>query len=83
MRAAFARWRATLVSVPLWVWLLTIAVIVGLLAFDFFFHVRKAHIPTIKEAAVWSAIYVGIAVVFGIGLWVLSPGHTATSPRRL
>lgn len=63
-------------SVPLWVWLLTIAVIVGLLAFDFFFHVRKAHIPTIKEAAVWSAIYVGIAVVFGIGLWVLSPGHT-------
>lgn len=76
MRAAFARWRATLVSVPLWVWLLTIAVIVGLLAFDFFFHVRKAHIPTIKEAAVWSAIYVGIAVVFGIGLWVLSPGHT-------
>jgi tellurite resistance protein TerC len=28
--------------------------------------VRKAHTPTIKEAAVWSAIYVGIALVFGL-----------------
>ena len=34
----------------------TIAVIVGLLAFDYFFHVRKAHLPTIREAAVWSAV---------------------------
>ncbi|MDT9593080.1 TerC family protein [Nocardioides zeae] len=47
------------------VWGLTIAVIAGLLAFDFFFHVRKAHIPTLKEAAIWSAIYVGLAIVFG------------------
>lgn len=53
-------------SVPLWVWGLTIVIIVGLLAFDFFFHVRKAHSPTIKEAAVWSAIYVGLAIVFGL-----------------
>lgn len=62
-------------SVPVWVWVLTIVIIVGLLAFDFFFHVRQAHIPTLKEAAVWSAIYVGIAVVFGIILWIASPGH--------
>ncbi|MCC2593674.1 TerC family protein [Tessaracoccus sp. OS52] len=51
---------------PLWIWALTILVIAGLLAFDFFFHVRKAHIPTLKEAALWSAIYVGLAVLFGI-----------------
>ncbi len=54
------------VSEPLWIWGLTIAVIIGLLAFDFFFHVRKAHEPTIKEAAVWSAIYVGLALLFGV-----------------
>ncbi len=53
-------------SEPLWIWGLTILVIIGLLAFDFFFHVRKAHEPTIKEAALWSAIYVALAVVFGI-----------------
>lgn len=52
------------------VWGLTIAAIAGLLAFDFFFHVRKAHVPTLREAAIWSAIYVGIAIVFGIGMFV-------------
>ncbi len=56
------------------VWIITITVIVALLAFDFFFHVRKAHIPTLKEAAVWSAIYVGLAVVFGGILWA-TLGH--------
>ena len=55
-------------EVPSIVWTLTIAGIVGLLAFDFFFHVRKAHTPSLKESAVWSAIYVGIALAFGLGV---------------
>jgi tellurite resistance protein TerC len=57
-----------------WVWGLTIAGIVALLLFDFVFHVRKAHVPSLREAAVWSALYVGIAVVFGLG--VLAFGGT-------
>lgn len=56
--------------VPPYVWVLTILAIVGLLAYDFFFHVRKPHEPTLGEAARWSALYVGIAVCFGIGVWV-------------
>ena len=56
-------------DVPIWVWGITMASIVGLLAFDFFFHVRKAHVPTLKEASIWSAIYVGFAVVFGCSCW--------------
>ncbi|OAX52113.1 transporter [Rothia kristinae] len=47
-------------------WNITICVILALLAYDFIFHVRKAHEPTIKEAAIWSAVYVGIALLFGI-----------------
>ncbi|MDI3330942.1 MAG: TerC family protein [Micrococcus sp.] len=47
-------------------WIVTIAVIIALLVFDYIFHVRKAHTPTIREAAVWSAVYVGIALVFGL-----------------
>jgi tellurite resistance protein TerC len=58
------------VSVPSWVWLLTIAAIVGLLVFDFVFHVRKAHVPTLREAGFWSALYVGIALLFGVGLFL-------------
>ena len=52
-------------------WTLTIAGIVGLLAFDYFFHVRKAHSPSLKESAVWSSIYVGIALLFGLGVLML------------
>ena len=51
-------------------WIVTMVVIVGLLAFDFFFHVRKAHIPTIKESATWTGIYVSIAILFGVFVWV-------------
>ncbi|TDD52929.1 TerC family protein [Kribbella antibiotica] len=49
------------------VWVLTLLGILGLLLFDYFFHVRSAHVPTIREAAVWSALYVGIALLFGVG----------------
>ncbi|MEA9984776.1 MULTISPECIES: TerC family protein [Subtercola] len=55
-------------EIPGYVWLLTVVGILALLAFDFFVHVRKAHEPTLKEAAKWSAIYVGIAILFGVGL---------------
>ena len=58
-------------DVPDYVWLLTVAGIVALLVFDFFFHVRKAHTPTLREAAIWSSLYVGIAILFGLGVWVL------------
>ncbi|MET1065314.1 MAG: TerC/Alx family metal homeostasis membrane protein, partial [Arthrobacter sp.] len=52
------------------IWAITIVVILALLAFDYFFHIRKAHVPTLKEAAVWSTLYVGLAVVFGIVVWI-------------
>src|SRR3954452_7242427 len=52
-------------------WGLTIVAIVALLAFDFIFHVRKAHTPSLAEAARWSAVYVGIALLFGVGVLVL------------
>jgi tellurite resistance protein TerC len=59
------------------VWLLTVAVIAGLVLFDYLFSVRRTHPPTLREAAVWSAIYFGIAIGFGVGVWVF--GGTAMS----
>src|SRR5829696_2043072 len=52
------------------VWGLTIAAIGGLLLFDFIFHVRTAHAPTLREAATWSGLYVGVALLFGVGVLV-------------
>ncbi|TDD44557.1 TerC/Alx family metal homeostasis membrane protein [Nonomuraea terrae] len=63
------------VDVSAAVWALTILAIVGLLLFDFVFHVRKAHVPTLREASVWSALYVGLALLFGVGVWWFG-GHT-------
>ncbi|MCU1444572.1 TerC family protein [Cryobacterium sp.] len=65
-------------DIPGYVWLLTILGILALLTFDFFFHVRKAHEPTLPEAAKWSAIYVGIAILFGLGVLLFGGGTLGT-----
>ncbi|MFG1815747.1 TerC family protein [Kribbella sp. NPDC049174] len=57
------------------VWILSLALILALLAFDYFFHVRSAHVPTLREAAIWSCVYVGIALLFGLACFVF--GGTA------
>lgn len=57
-------------GVPVWVWAATLAFIVGLLVYDLLFHVRKAHVPTLRESSTWSALYIGIAVLFGVGVLV-------------
>jgi tellurite resistance protein TerC len=51
------------------VWSVIVAVIAGLVLFDYAFSVRRSHTPTLREAAAWSAIYLGIAIAFGIGVW--------------
>ena len=62
-------------DVPAVVWWLTVVGIVGLLVFDFVFHVRTAHVPTLREAAIWSSAYVGVALAFGIGVWIFGGGE--------
>jgi tellurite resistance protein TerC len=66
------------VGVPQVVWWLTIVGIVGLLLFDFIAHVRKAHVPTLREAGLWSALYVGIALLFGVGVFVFGGSAMGT-----
>ncbi|WP_423918143.1 TerC family protein [Frigoribacterium sp. 2-23] len=53
-------------------WAITIAGILGLLVFDFYSHVRTPHEPTIRESAIWSGVYIGIAILFGVGVGVFS-----------
>lgn len=52
------------------VWAITIVMIAGLLVFDYALQVRNTHVPTLREAAFWSTFYIGIAFVFGIGIWI-------------
>ncbi|GAA2781029.1 TerC family protein [Mycolicibacterium pallens] len=59
------------------VWFITCAVILGLFVFDFFAHVRVPHEPTFKESAIWSSVYIGLAVAFGFVVWALWGGEYA------
>ncbi len=49
-------------------WLITIAVTIAFFVYEFFTHVRKPHEPTIGESARWSAFYIGLALIFGVGI---------------
>ena len=49
-----------------------IAFIVVAFVVDFFFFQRDHHTPpTLTRAAVWSVIWIAVALLFGAGLWVL------------
>jgi len=58
-------------SVPLWVWGATAALVVAVVVFDFYSHVRTPHEPTFRESARWSVFYIVFAIVFGVGLGVV------------
>ena len=62
-------------SVPLWIWIATIVVILGFFVFDFVTHVREPHEPTLKESAWWSVFYIGLALAFGVLVWVVWDGE--------
>ncbi|PWH05271.1 tellurium resistance protein TerC [Brachybacterium endophyticum] len=54
------------------VWTITLVVTVAFFVYEFFAHVRTPHEPTIGEAARWSAFYIGLALLFGVGIGVFS-----------
>ena len=57
--------------VPLYIWLITSAVILGFFIFDFVSHVRTPHEPTMKESGGWALFYMSMAAIFGGLVWVL------------
>lgn len=61
--------------VPFWIWAVTLVVILGFFVFDFYSHVRTPHEPTLKESAIWSAVYVALALIFGVGVIMVWDQH--------
>ncbi|ONI69508.1 tellurium resistance protein TerC [Kribbella sp. ALI-6-A] len=60
-----------------YVWYITVGVLLALLAFDVFIIGRRPHEPSTKESATAIAFYVGLAVIFGLGVWAFSGGQYA------
>ncbi|GAE72575.1 integral membrane protein TerC [Cutibacterium acnes JCM 18916] len=59
-----------------YVWIITILVMGALLFFDVLVLGRNPHIPSAKECATFVGVFVGLAVLFGLGVWILQ-GHAA------
>ncbi|HEX4977884.1 MAG TPA: TerC family protein [Nocardioides sp.] len=59
-------------DVPTWVWWTTIVVTMAILLFDVVVVGRRPHEPSMKEVTAYLSGYVGLAVVFGIGVWALA-----------
>lgn len=53
-----------------WAWAVLALVAMGLVAIDFLGHARNPHPPTAVEAARWTLFYVGLAALFGVGIWL-------------
>jgi len=63
-------------GVPTWVWAATIVGVLGLIVFDFYGHIRTPHAPAFRESAIWSAVYIALAVLFGAGMTLVwGTGH--------
>jgi tellurite resistance protein TerC len=64
------------VNVSLTAWLLTVVALGVLVAVDFFIG-RKPHDVSIKEAGIWSAVWIALAIAFGLGVLAVGGGKPA------
>jgi tellurite resistance protein TerC len=63
--------------VSAWVWIATLIALVAVLAVDLLIIGRRPHEPSMKESGGWVTLYVGLAILFGIGVWVTAGGKYA------
>jgi TerC family integral membrane protein len=60
------------------VWVLPIAGLLAIVAFDLVVIARRNHTVTIKDATRWVLFYVGLAGLFAVGLFIFSPGQSGS-----
>ncbi len=63
---------------PLWAWAATVGLVFALLAVDFVVAARRPHAVGLGEATMWSIVYIGIALLFGVVLWLVAGEETGT-----
>jgi tellurite resistance protein TerC len=69
--------RRFVLNVSTWVWIATLIALVAVLAVDLLIVGRRPHEPSTREAGAWVGFYVALALVFGLGVWVVAGGTYA------
>jgi tellurite resistance protein TerC len=57
------------VEVSIWAWVGFLAVICALLALDLGVFHRSAHAVSVREAAIWTVVWISLSLVFNLGLF--------------
>ncbi len=57
------------ISAPFWAWLVFGGLVAIMLAVDLLVFEKKPHARTLREAAVWSAVWIALALLFNVGVY--------------
>ena len=60
-----------------WLWAGFLGFVVAMLALDLGVFHRKAHAVSVREAAIWSGVWIALAALFAAGLWHFWGGEQA------
>lgn len=64
-------------TVPVWAWAAFLSFVIAMLALDVFVLHRRAHEVSLRDAGVWSAVWIIIGLGFGGVVWAWAGGGTA------
>ncbi|MFD6567478.1 TerC family protein [Micromonospora profundi] len=59
------------------VWAGTLVALIAVLLVDLLIIGRRPHEPSVRESSLWVAFYVGLALLFGAGVWLTSGASAA------
>jgi tellurite resistance protein TerC len=70
-------------GIPIWIWGAFLTFVLGMLALDLGVFHRQAHKVEIKEALTWSGVWISLALLFNLGLFLfwdrVQPGSAYTN----
>jgi tellurite resistance protein TerC len=64
--------------IPAWLgWMVFAVLVLGMLALDLFVFHRRTHAVSMREALSWSGVWIGLALLFALGVWWVRGPHPA------
>jgi len=64
-------------DVHLYAWVITVVVMITILVIDVLVIGRRPHEPSMAEAGFFIGIYIGLAIAFGLGVWLIAGARYA------
>ncbi|HUG51833.1 MAG TPA: TerC family protein [Terrimesophilobacter sp.] len=65
-------------ALPVWFEIGSMVVLLLILAADLLIVIRRPHVPTLRECALWVGFYVGLALIFAVLMLVIGDGEHAS-----